>query len=413
MNDGRDPTASAAFSWSNPVNSSTPSKRGVVGRVLTLAFFAQASCIGVPTSAMVSTAQTPAEYAKHIAETTRKAFAGDPNAEFEIGDWYCYGSYGKSVSLKLAAKWYLKAAQQGEISAQQAIGELYEFGEGVQPDHVEALDWIRKATVEYPQSAMSIAYAYKRGLRKSARHGCAGFDDAPKDPVKAVEWYRIAAEAGYAMAQTELGELYQREPAVQNLEEALHWYRKAAETYGPGMADLAHLYATGTGVPQDYAEAAKWYRKAVEQDGYSGQYELGLLYEQGFGVAQDRDKAMEFYYGAAARNNADAQRRLFALYEADLALPSDPDKVISWYEAAAAEGNTRAQVGLGLHYQFGRGVAANAYVARALYLIARQSWGGQSENNTFMGPQDIVRSAGFEAQALAKEMAKPGNFPND
>jgi hypothetical protein len=311
---------------------------------------------------------------------------------------------------KTAAKWYLEAAKQGNASAQQAMGELYEFGEGVQPDHVKALEWIRKATTEYPQSAMSIGYDYKMGLRKSVRRGCVGFDHVPKDPVNAVEWYRMAAEAGYAIAQTELGELYERELAVQNLEEALHWYRKAAETYGPAMAELAHLYATGTGVPQDYDEAAKWYRQAVERDGYSGQYELGLLYEQGLGVTQDRDKAMEFYYGAATRDNADAQRRLFALYEADLALPSNPEKVIAWYETAAEEGNARAQVGLGLRYQFGKGVATNAYVARALYLIAHQSWGGQSENPTFMGPKDIVRSAGFEAQALAKEMTKPGNF---
>ena len=373
-------------------------------------FSAQALCTSVPTGAIVSTAQTPAEYAEHIAKTTRKAFAGDPNAEFEIGDWYCYGSYGKRVSLKLAAKWYLEAAKQGNASAQQAIGELYEFGEGVQPDHVKALDWIRKATPEYPRSAMSIAYDYKMGLRKSTRGGCTRFDDAPRDPFKAVEWYRIVAEAGDVQAQTDLGELYEHEPVVQNFEEALHWYRKAAETYGAAMADLAHLYATGTGVPQDYEEAAKWYRKAVERDGYSGQYELGLLYEQGLGVAQDRDEAMEFYYGAAIRNNADAQRRLFALYEADPALPSNPGKMIAWYETAAEDGNARAQVGLGLHYQFGKGVAMNTYVARALYLIAYQSSDGQSENPTFMGPQDIVRSAGFEAQALAKEMTKPGNF---
>jgi uncharacterized protein len=391
------------------VSSSTPSKRGIVRLVSTPAFLAQALCTCVPTWAIVSTAQTPAEYAEHIEETTRKAFAGDPNAEMEIGDWYCYGSYGKRVSLKLAARWYLEAAKQGNASAQQAMGELYEFGEGVQPDHVKALDWIRKATTEYPQSALSIAYDYKMGLRKSVRRGCSHYDDAPKDPVKAVEWYRMAAEAGDAKAQTDLGELYEREQAVQNLEEALHWYRKAAETYGPAMAELAHLHATGTGVPQDYDEAAKWYRKAVERDGYSGQYELGLLYEQGLGVAQDRDKAMEFYYGAATRNNADAQRRLFALYEADLALPSDLDKVIAWYETAAEEGNARAQVGLGLHYQFGKGVATNAYVARALYLIAHQSSSEQSESPTFMGPADIGRSAGFEAQALANEMAKPGN----
>jgi TPR repeat protein len=390
--DEREHTTSRAFSLINPVNARDCSNRGAVGHLVTLVCLAQTLCMCVPTWAMVSTAQTPAEYTKQIAQTTRKAFAGDPEAEFEIGDWYCYGSHGKRVSLKRAAEWYLEAAKQGNIPAQWAIAELYEFGEGVRPDHAKALDWIRKATAEYPQSAMSIAYDYKMGLRKSLRRGCILPEKAPKDPVKAVEWYRIAAESGYAIAQTDLAELYEREPAVRNLEEALHWYRKAAETYGPAMAGLAHLYATGTGVPQDYDEAAKWYRKAVERDGHSGQYELGLLYEQGLGVAKDREKTLGLYYGAAP-NNGDAQRRLFALYEADLALPSNLDMVIAWYEAAAEEGNPVAQAGLGLHYQFGKGVATNGYVANALYLIARLSSGRQSENSTFMGPKDIVRWA--------------------
>jgi TPR repeat protein len=95
---------------------------------------------------------------------------------------------------------------------------------------------------------------------------------------------------------------------------------------------------------------------------------------------------------------------------ADLALPSNLDKVIAWYEAAAEEGNPSAQVGLGLHYQFGNGVSTNRYVAGALYLIAQQSSGRQSEKTTFMGPKDIARSADVEMQALAKELAKPGNL---
>ena len=45
-----------------------------------------------------------------------------------------------------------------------------------------------------------------------------------------------SAEAGYVLAQEAVAELYENGPGVQNLDEAVRWYRKASETYGPAMA---------------------------------------------------------------------------------------------------------------------------------------------------------------------------------
>ena len=56
----------------------------------------------------------------------------------------------------------------------------------------------------------------------------------PQDDAEAVKWYRLAAEQGYAEAQSNLGVMYNN----------------------------------GRGVPQDDAEAVKWYRLAAEQ-GYA------------------------------------------------------------------------------------------------------------------------------------------------
>ena len=68
-----------------------------------------------------------------------------------------------------------------------------------------------------------------------------------------MKWYRLAAEQGYAMAQSDLGQMYRK----------------------------------GQGVPQDYAEAGKWYRLAAEQGYASAQFTLGRLYQIGKGVPQD------------------------------------------------------------------------------------------------------------------------------
>jgi uncharacterized protein len=246
---------------------------------------------------------------------------------------------------------------------------------------------------------MMIAQRYQTGL------------NAPQDPRKAIDWFLMSAEAGHVVAQTMLGELSESGAGVQNFEEAARWYRKAAETWGPATSDLAHLYVIGKGVPQDYAEAAKLYRKATESDGLSGQYGLGFLYEQGFGLRQDPIRAMELYHEVAAIDD-DAQRRLFALYEAKLPVPASQDEAIAWYRAAANADDPRAQVGLGLHYQFAKGVPRNWSVAYALYnLAARSSSPARRAIPDFTGPPRVAKIYMVpDTWDLVHEMATPGNL---
>ena len=79
-------------------------------------------------------------------------------------------------------------------------------------------------------------------------------------------------------------------------EEAFKWYRLAAEQ-GDAVAqsNLGTCYFGGEGVEQDYGEAVKWFKKAAEQEQANAQYNLGLCYEKGFGVEQDYKEAVKFY----------------------------------------------------------------------------------------------------------------------
>jgi len=44
-----------------------------------------------------------------------------------------------------AARWYRKAAEQGDAGAQYNLGVMYKNGQGVKQDHAEAVRWLRKA----------------------------------------------------------------------------------------------------------------------------------------------------------------------------------------------------------------------------------------------------------------------------
>ena len=51
----------------------------------------------------------------------------------------------KSKEYVEAAEWYHKAASQGYVQAQYALGDIYEFGEGVEVDYMLAQSWYKKA----------------------------------------------------------------------------------------------------------------------------------------------------------------------------------------------------------------------------------------------------------------------------
>src|ERR1700730_5519374 len=160
------------------------------------------------------TYKPPVTEADIIAEKLRLG-PNDPYAWFDIGDWYSNGEHGLEKSARDAAVWYLKAAEQGNNLAERRLGEMFEFGEGVAPDHEKALEWIRKADVFGPYAALSIAKKHEGGR---------GY---PKDLKRAAEWYLLGADRGFAEAQNELGEFYEA-CGGQYLAEALRWYHEAA-----------------------------------------------------------------------------------------------------------------------------------------------------------------------------------------
>jgi TPR repeat protein len=204
----------------------------------------------------------------------------------------CYeNGFGVTKDMKQAAKWYRKAAEQGDAGAQYNLGVLYGQGDGV-----------------------------------------------PKDLKQAAEWYRKAAEQGYAEAQFLLGRCYSRGEGVpKDLKQETEWYRKAAEQ---GFADaqkaLGICYAQGEGVPADMKEARKWFRKAAEQRYAEEQFSLGVKYSQGEGVPKDIKRAAELWRKSAEQGYALAQQNLGNLYERGEGVPKDLVQAYMWFNLAAA-----------------------------------------------------------------------------
>ncbi len=127
---------------------------------------------------------------------------------------YSRGDYATALRL------FRPLAEQGDASAQNALGWMYREGSGVNQDFKEAM-----------------------------------------------KWYRLAAEHGSAQAQYNLGVMYYQGSGVaKDLHEAMKWYRAAA-TQGEAQAqyNLGFMYAKGEGVPKDVLRAHMWWNIAAEQ----------------------------------------------------------------------------------------------------------------------------------------------------
>lgn len=149
----------------------------------------------------------------------------------------------------------------------------------------------------------SLAYMYQTG------------DKVNVDKVEAARWYRRAAVQGDLTAQLNLGLMYEKGNGIPvDFTEAALWYRNAAQQ---GDADaqqrLAYMYEHGRGVVKDETEAARWYERAAGQGRVAAQNNLGRLYQLGIGVSQDVGKAIYWYELAAAQGSDAARNNLRGL----------------------------------------------------------------------------------------------------
>lgn len=99
---------------------------------------------------------------------------------------------------------------------------------------------------------------------------------------------------------------------------ALKIFTEAAEQgHAVAQNNLGLMYDNGEGVPKDASQAVMWYRKAAEQGYALAQYNLGVRYAKGEGVPKDYVQAAKWFYLAKANGNVNAEKNI-RLVESDM-----------------------------------------------------------------------------------------------
>jgi hypothetical protein len=141
-------------------------------------------------------AQSPSQTPSLDSALLAKANAGDAVSQVQAGQ-----AYEANRDFKQAAEWYRKAADQGSISGEIHLAELYrDGGKGFPRDMTQAAAWYRKAADQgHPaaQGALAMLYTLGQGV--------------PRSDVEAYYWLDLAAavkspnQAQYAANRQNVG----------------------------------------------------------------------------------------------------------------------------------------------------------------------------------------------------------------
>ena len=227
----------------------------------------------------------------------KAADQGDAVAENNLGNMYRVGD-GVARDKEEAVRWYKKAAKQGNAKAMFNLGAAYYNGDGVTIDDLISYAWfllaqesgnaaadeaLRRAASERkakPSEAfVKVAQMYEMG------------DELTKNSVEALKWYRKAGDEGDAQADLSVTKLLlapERHPAQEEYVEARQRCETAAKSsLSPAAYCMALIYRRGLGVPKDPIESVKWLRRAAELGHHRAALELGEAYWKGDGVKAD------------------------------------------------------------------------------------------------------------------------------
>ncbi len=235
-----------------------------------------------------------------------------------------------SVEKEQAFSKILPLANDGDIRAIELCGASYWQGNGVTQDKEEARAWFEQgARLGNARSILGLGYCHQQGI------------GGPIDMAKAVELWVKAANLGYEVAMSRLGDYFYLNPEDKNISKAMEWWRKAAEAESPStdaMRNLGIIHAKGIETGKDLVEAAKWLRMAADMGDPEAKTELGILYFNG-DIQDKESEAFPLFLQAAEAGSLRAMYGLEACFRQGIGTEKDLTEAGKWARKAAEAEN--------------------------------------------------------------------------
>ncbi|WP_342804905.1 serine/threonine-protein kinase [Alteromonas sp. M12] len=281
-----------------------------------------------------------------------KAKSSNTAAAYQVYlDTQQFGQYRNAANSAIAELKIIQEQQQARIKSDEADWAIAKKGNSA----LHYQGYLDKGSIRiHRQEALdALAELTKQGLNPtdSNEQFILGYNfDYGKDGrqqsyEQALYWYKKAADQGETGAMNNAGLLYKLGQGVeQSYSEAVKFFRKSAELGNAyGANNLGAMYRDGIGVTQSHQEANKWFKKAVEKELASAYVSYGYQYYKGHGVTQSYSEALKYYRLAADQNNRVGQYNVAIMYENGDAVPQSESEAIKWYRLSAKQGYEKAQ----------------------------------------------------------------------
>lgn len=205
-----------------------------------------------------------------------------------------------------------------------------------------------------------------------------GFNEAPRDDVRARSYFSQAAEAGHASSQANYGYfLTEGIGGSSDPAEGARWLRTAADagnSFGQAQYGLSL-------VTTDAAQAARYLIPAADAGEVTAQGMLGTLFAMGEGVERDDARAVAYLRAAADQGEAGSTGLLAGMY-----LTNRGGTEAEGYDLlrrAAEAGDPDSQRNYGLSQVQGSGVPKDETAGAAM--VRRAAVGGNNSARTLLG----------------------------
>jgi TPR repeat protein len=227
-------------------------------------------------------------------------------SQYETARYYHLGLYGFNQDLEVARLWYQKAAEQGHSEAFRALEALTAQMEALskQDDDLSSEELHQKAL-----------HFYKIGNSKES-----------------ARYHLLAAEAGCADSQYQIGRIYQSGifGFEQNSSLAMQWYQKAMKQ---GNADAK----------REYQELSSYMKLLDQSENSLSPEELYFVAKYYRGIGEFRKEA-KYHLMAAEAGWAESQYRIGTVYRLGLyRYEQNVQKAMEWFKKAADQGHRLAK----------------------------------------------------------------------
>lgn len=275
---------------------------------------------------IIADSNDPKKHLFYLKKLEAQIEAGNTGAMLVIANMHFIGENKEYNDKEQGIALLNKAKELGDLDAYMELGSFLIEGRYVKKNIKKGFRLLNEAAKTHPIAQLMLAKSYILGEPK-------------KDDEQALYWMKKSADAGYSMAELNLGFTYfEGNFTPVDLDLAFYYFSLAVEHGNvEAMSYLARCYACGYGTTINYSKAFILYNEAARFDDTYSIYQVGQYYAIGRAVKTNDELAFKYFLRGANLHDGDCQAKVAYAYFFSLGIKKDTNEGLKWLEKSVEQ----------------------------------------------------------------------------